>query len=158
MEHVLNQYFHDYLLKRDSLFLNTFFSWKFKLQQTIAEVNQKSFRFLNTGYNLEEPFYPKTKTLHGLTELPEVANQTQPLITSKDLEAIERRVNEYYWEFADCWQAPFSAEQVFAYMIKLIRLYHFKGFSAKGKVAKSNFEELVAEIKEKESSPKMPVI
>jgi hypothetical protein len=158
MEHILNQYYHDYLLKVNSLFLNTYFLWRFRLKHTIAGLNLKAYPFLRTQSDTEEPFYHKVRELHGLTDQDDIANQLLPLIEGNELEAIEHKTNEFYWEFADCWQEPFSSEQVFAYMVKLIRLHRWKGFSSKGEVAQSKFEALIAELKQKKSSYKMPVI
>ncbi|MEQ8239423.1 MAG: DUF2764 family protein [Cyclobacteriaceae bacterium] len=158
MEQNLNQYFYDHLLNKNSLFLNTYFSWIFQLEQTISRLNLKSFPFLVTKDESKELFFPKIQTLHDLTEQKEIANQIQPLIASKDVEGIERKINQYHWQFAASWQDAFSADQVFAYMVKLIRLYRWRRFSSKGETARTDFEKLIAEILEKRSSPKMPVI
>ena len=158
MEHSLNLYFYDYLARLDSVFLHTYYLWRFRLKRSIAALNHKAYPYLNTANTIEEPFLPLARVLHGLKDFEEIANQLLPFIESNNLEAIEQQVNKSYWEFADCWQEPFSADAVFAYMIKLIHLYRWKGFTSKGELARSKFEKLIADLKEREASPKMPVI
>ena len=158
MEYKLGEYFHEYLLNTNSIFLHTFYAWQFKLRKTVSEINLKSYPFLHTRNEEEEFGYPGTKILHTLTDQSEITNQLVPLVEANDLEAIENKINGYYWEFANSWQEPFSAEQVFAYVVKLIRLYRWKGFSSKGELAKAKFEELIMKLKQSQSSPKMPVI
>lgn len=158
MEQTLNRYFQDHLQKIDNLFLNTFFSWEDQLNQAIANANHKSFRFLTTKNEADAPLFRETLALHGLGEPSELTAQLQPMMETTDLDAIERRVNQYYWQFADSWQEPFSSAQVLAYMVKVIRLYQRKGFTARGDASKSSFERMVEESKNYESSPKMPVI
>ncbi len=158
MENLLNQYFYEALVKLDSLFISTFYLWKFMLNQTIAMLNLKNYPFLKTRSEVAEPDFLQVTTLHSIRSFEDIANQLMPLIEENNLEAIERKVNSYYWEFADCWQEPFASEQVFAYMLKLIRLYRWRGLSSERDSTKSNFEKLIKELKETSSSPKMPVI
>lgn len=158
MEQNLDWYLLEYIQEIDNLFLNTYYSWAFGLKQTVAVVNQKSFDFLKTTNESSEPFFPATRALHGLTDQKEVANQLAPLVESRDIEGIESKIKECYWQFADCWQEPFSIEQVLAYVIKLKRRYDQKWLSPKGEVTSSGFEELVDEIKEKRPSAKIPMI
>ncbi len=158
MEQSLNSYFYEYLLQRNSTFLNTYYFWKYTLDKTIAEVNLKAYPFMQAKNDQEEPFFSDIRTLHSLTEPSEIAAQITPLIASNNLEAIELKINGYYWEFANSWQEPFSKEQVFAYMVKLLRLHRWNGFTSKGELAKTKFEELITELKQKTSSPKMPLI
>ncbi len=158
MEHSLNQYFYDHVGKLDSPFLQTYFQWRFQLKRTIANVNVKAYPFLNTQSETTEPFFPDVRSLPGLISMEDVSTQISPLIEQNNLEKIERKVDEYYWNFADCWQEPFSVDFVFAYVLKLIHLYRWKGFAAKGELAKEKFENLINELKEKTSSPKMPLV
>ncbi|MEO9476740.1 MAG: DUF2764 family protein [Cyclobacteriaceae bacterium] len=158
MEQYLDEYFHEHIIKLADPFLSTYYQWRIKLKRVIADLNARSYPFLHTRNDVDErPFYD-TKTLHGLTDFEDISNQMLPLIESNDLEAIETKVNSYYWEFANCWQQSFSAEQVFAYLVKIMRLHRWRGFVSKGGDAKMKFEKLIMDLKEKESSPKMPLI
>lgn len=158
MEHALGRYFHDYLSKLDVTFLNTYYLWRFRLKRVVAELNAKSYPFLHAASEAEEPTFMNVKTLHGLEDFEGISNRLMPLVEANNLEGIERNINEFYWQFADCWQEPFASERVFAYMIKLIRLHRWKGFTSKGASAKEKFERLISDLKVKESSPKMPVV
>ncbi len=157
MEQRLELYFNDYLNGLNHIFLKTFFSWNFQLTQALAEANLKSFHSVKSKNDSSEPFFSGKLTLHGVTAPTEIVTHMQPLMESMDLYAIERMVNKYYWQFADSWREPFSAEQVFAYLLKVIRWYWWKGLNTDAEIAKTYFEQMVDEIKNKESSPKMPV-
>ncbi len=158
MEHFLNQYFYEYISKLDSQFLNTYFVWRFWLKRTISELNIKSYPFLHTKSDSEEPFFSNLRTFHGLTNFEDISGQLMPFVESNDLEAIEQRVNGFYWEFADCWQEPFTVEQVYVSLLRIIRLHRWKGFTSQGEQAKVKFEMLINDLKQKEIPPKMPVI
>ncbi|MEQ8471045.1 MAG: DUF2764 family protein [Marinoscillum sp.] len=158
MEQTLNRYFLEYIQGIDHPFLNTYYSWTFRLKQAIAEANLKSFDSLKTKNEASEPSFPATRTLHDLTEPQEITSQMQPIIESKDLEAIERKVDQYYWQFSGSWQDPFSTDQVLAYMVKLQRLYCRRRIVSKGEADRFHFGTLVAELKEKRSSPKIPIV
>ncbi len=158
MEYELNKYFHEHVAKLESRFLNTYFTWQFELKKTIADINHKAFDYLPISNTSTQTDYTTLKTLHGLATKEEITNEITPLVEVNDLEGIETKINQYYWEFADSWQEPFSSEQLFGYVVKLLRLYQWKGFSTKGEAARIKFEELVQGLKETELSPKMPVI
>ena len=158
MELELNRYFYEHVTSMESIFLNTYFTWQFELKKIIADINHKAFDYLPMGNNSFQTDFAVTKALHGLATKEEVTNEITPLVESDDLEAIETKINQYYWEFADSWQEPFSSEQLFGYMVKLLRLYQWKGYSTKGEAARSKFEALVQGLKETELSPKMTVI
>jgi hypothetical protein len=158
MEHELNRYFYEHVVQKESTFLNTYFTWQFELKKTIADINHKAFDYLPISNHSSQTDYAAVKTLHGFATKEEVTNEITPLVEANDLEGIETKINQYYWEFADSWQEPFSSEQLFGYMVKLLRLYQWIGFSTKGEAAKSKFEELVQGLKETEISSKMPVI
>jgi hypothetical protein len=158
METELNRYFFEHVAQKESIFLNTYFTWQFELKKTIADINHKAFDYLPISSNSSQGDFGVTKALHGVATKEEVTNEITPLVGVNDLEGIETKINQYYWEFADSWPEPFSSEQLFAYMVKLQRLYQWIGFSTKGEAAKSKFEELVQGLKETEISPKMPVI
>jgi hypothetical protein len=158
MEEWLEAYFYDHLLKSESLFVQTYFSWKHQLEEAVAEVNLKAFPFMQSRSERNVPFFPHVRSLHSLTEPSEIMNQIMPLASAHNLEAIEAKINAYYWEFANAWRNPFSKEQVLAYAVKLLRLYRWKGFAAKGELAKAKFESLIHEMKQRTSSPKMPLL
>lgn len=158
MEQTLSRYLLEYIQGIDHPFLNTYYSWTFGLKQAIAKANLNSFDSLKTNSEAREPSFPTTRTLHDLTEPREITSQMQPLMESSDLEAIERKVDQYYWQFAGSWQDPFSTDQVLAYVVKLQRLYCRRRIVSTGEADRSPFETLVAKIKEKRSSPKIPIV
>ncbi|WP_420318971.1 DUF2764 family protein [Ekhidna sp.] len=158
MEQNLDDYFHEHVIKLNIPFLSTYYDWRIRLKGIIADLNARSYGFLKKQNEATEKAFPHSRTLHGVTDFEDVANQMLPLIESNDLETIEAKVNTFYWEFASCWQEPFSSDQVFANLIKIIRMHRWKGFVSRGVGAKEKFEMLIHDLKIKESSPKMPLI
>lgn len=147
IESRLRASFFSFISKQGSEFLIRFYEWQYQLEKTLAEFHQRTFDFLNDGESLDldhlEPLPAELEPIDG----KQLKNDLAPLIAAGNLEAVERLVDQYYYDFADRQSEIFSAEAVFSYTIKLIRLARWQRATRQPEETRKQFLRVVEQVK-----------
>jgi len=146
IELLLRKYFLEYISRQNSKFLQSYFEWQFVLEKTLAQLNQSKYSFLKPTDNRDANHLDQKGNGYSFMDTKELINEILPLIEQREYASIEKKVDRYYWEFADRWTDRFSSEAVFAYTVKLLRLAFWRPIPSKPQAVEQHFNTLIEDI------------
>ena len=153
----LRSYFMNFIEKLDSEFLLQYYQWQYDLEKIVAEMNERKYDFLNA------PKYDATYSdmvpvmVHSLDK-KQVYSDLQPLMNTHQYIEMERKIDAYYWAFADSWFDVFTVNAALSYTVKLLRTAMWSSVPKEEEAIKEAFFPLLNDLKKLDRSPKMPVV
>ena len=153
----LRKYFMEYVRSLNSDFLIQYYEWQYRLEEILSDINRRKHTFLNPRGIHDIDYLGDSPTIHQVDK-KQLTGDLTPLIEEEDYTAIEKVVDQYYWDFADSWTDIFSSNAVFSYVVKLLRLSRWSGIPTDPDEVEDQFLQLLYEFKTKTRSPKMSVI
>ncbi|MDX1628752.1 MAG: DUF2764 family protein [Fulvivirga sp.] len=145
----LRAYFLDFVRKQQSKFLQHYYEWQYQLESVLAEINQRNYTFLKEEENDDLDYLGMVPPGLSLIDKSLIIGDLTPLIEAQNYSDIEQKTDEYYWDFADHWRTPFSAEAVFAYTIRLLRIARWSTIPSDSDKSQAQFESIINSLKSK---------